>query len=574
MGEAIKHAFSGVTIDSFVAKIQTGFSGITESMAALRTAFDFTSSTVKFFFNTFTGVVKGFATAYTGMMYGIVRVWQETADALGFDGIAEKLKGTTDFLGGLTKEFARQTVADAKDATDALSGVYDSFAEVSEAGVKKANDTVKTMTKSNKLLWQNYADELVEGQKKVEEASAETAEAVKANFKDAADAISQVNTTETRTELASLGVALAEAFSQGTLSAEEYYQATEASREKLADLKAEAKDTRDAIKDTGDTAEKAGKQQAEALENATSIAGVMAGHYNGITAELQGMSSAAHDTFVTMQKGVGGINTNETIGSIEELKNELKETNQEISDLRHSALTTFDPTGISRWMNETAADAAHVKAKFLEQKIALEELFESYEQGNLTSRTFVRQAEKAAESMDLLNEQDLAKLNNAIVSAQQNMANLGESSRNTLEGLQNELDQLKGKQDEVERWNYEAQKRELKAELEEAKEKGDSTAIQNPVEQSTERSLTGALLVQEGQLVHGRSIVLSGNGEAGWVSRLTVKSLFALSKAANKTMTLTLPDNRQFSVIFAVKENCHGGTETRRTEKRFSSVSP
>ncbi|WP_066017379.1 hypothetical protein [Endozoicomonas atrinae] len=72
----------------------------------------------------------------------------------------------------------------------------------------------------------------------------------------------------------------------------------------------------------------------------------------------------------------------------------------------------------------------------------------------------------------------------------------------------------------------------------------------NPVQQSTDRSLTGALLVQEGQLINGRPIVLSGNGEAGWVSRLTVKNLFALSKAANKTMTLTLPDNRQFSVIF------------------------
>ena len=72
----------------------------------------------------------------------------------------------------------------------------------------------------------------------------------------------------------------------------------------------------------------------------------------------------------------------------------------------------------------------------------------------------------------------------------------------------------------------------------------------NPVEQTTERSLTGALLVQEGQLNHGRPIVLSGNGEAGWVSRLTVKNLFALSKAASKTMALTLPDNRQFSVIF------------------------
>ena len=40
---------------------------------------------------------------------------------------------------------------------------------------------------------------------------------------------------------------------------------------------------------------------------------------------------------------------------------------------------------------------------------------------------------------------------------------------------------------------------------------------------------------------------LSGNGEAGWVSRQTVKNLLALAKAANRTM---MPDSRQFTVIF------------------------
>ncbi|WP_419833062.1 hypothetical protein [Endozoicomonas atrinae] len=72
----------------------------------------------------------------------------------------------------------------------------------------------------------------------------------------------------------------------------------------------------------------------------------------------------------------------------------------------------------------------------------------------------------------------------------------------------------------------------------------------NPVEQNVERSLTGALLLQEGQRSHGRPIILSGGSEAGWVSRLTVKALFALSKAANNAMSLTLQDGRQFSVIF------------------------
>ncbi|WP_175404715.1 hypothetical protein, partial [Endozoicomonas atrinae] len=108
--------------------------------------------------------------------------------------------------------------------------------------------------------------------------------------------------------LASLGVTIAEAFSQGTLSLEEYTEAMDASREKLKSFKEEAEDTKDAVKNVGNTAEQAGAQQAEALTDATSIAGIMAGHYNTLTAELQGMSGAAHDAFVAMN-GVGNINT-------------------------------------------------------------------------------------------------------------------------------------------------------------------------------------------------------------------------------------------------------------------------
>ena len=72
----------------------------------------------------------------------------------------------------------------------------------------------------------------------------------------------------------------------------------------------------------------------------------------------------------------------------------------------------------------------------------------------------------------------------------------------------------------------------------------------NPVMQSTDRSLTGAMLVQEQGKLYGRPIELSGGSEAGWVSRSTVVDLLALSKIANKVMTLTLPDLREYSVIF------------------------
>ena len=72
----------------------------------------------------------------------------------------------------------------------------------------------------------------------------------------------------------------------------------------------------------------------------------------------------------------------------------------------------------------------------------------------------------------------------------------------------------------------------------------------NPVEQNVDRSLTGALLVQEQGKQHGRPIILSGGSDAGWVNRTSVVALLALSGQANQVMTLTLADNRTFSVIF------------------------
>ena len=485
MGNAIRHTLSDISIDGFVVRIKSGFTAIEESMAILKQTFTVTSNTVKFFFNSFTVAVKGFATVYTSILYGVVKVWQEVADALGFDGIAEKLKGTTDYLGSLTKEFATRTAEDFNQVKNSLVGIYDGFAEKSEAVIVKATNTVKKVTNSQKILWQSYADELVDSQKKVQEELTKTADTAKTAFKDAADAMAQVSSAETRTELASLGVTLAEALSAGTLSQEEYYQATEASREKLAEFNKEAKKTKDSVKEVGDTAEEAGEQQAEALTDATSIAGVMAGHYNTLTAELQGMSGAAHDAFVAMN-GVGNVNTEQAISSISELKSQLEDTREELNKLQHSY--TFDVTGISSWMNETAKNAAYVKSQYLEQKIALEELLESYEQGDTVARSFIRQGERAADTMNLLNNQDLDRLNNAIRSAEQNMASLGDSSRNTLNSLQDELDELQGRQSDIEQRRYQTQRDDLKALQAEAIAKGDQEAIKN---------ITSALRISE-----------------------------------------------------------------------------
>ncbi len=70
-----------------------------------------------------------------------------------------------------------------------------------------------------------------------------------------------------------------------------------------------------------------------------------------------------------------------------------------------------------------------------------------------------------------------------------------------------------------------------------------------PVAQSTDRSLTGSLIVSESLMTYGRSIVL-GDGENSLLTLADLKTLFALSELPKKKMLLTLPGGRAFTVIF------------------------
>ncbi|WP_419835411.1 tape measure protein [Endozoicomonas atrinae] len=477
MGEAIQSALSGLSFDGFVSKVETSFATLTTVMDKLKTTFTVTGNTVTFFFNSFTLAVKGFATAFLYTIGEIIFGWGKLAEVVGADSIAKEMHATTEYLRSLGKEFAKQTAEDANATKDALVGIYEALSTQHE-------QVQNGIRRESKVTWDQVREEQERYRADVEQTgqtAKQAAATTKAAFTDAANAISQVNAAETRTELASLGVALAEAFSAGTLSQEEYTQALEASRQKLAQLKKEAKGTSQSI----DKVTEAGEQQTAALEDTASIVGVIAGHYNTLAEELQGMSGAAHDAFVAMN-GVGNVNTEQAISSIAELKSQLEETREELNKLQHSY--AFDVTGISSWMNETAKHAAYVKSQYLEQKIALEELLESYELGGSTARSFLRQGERAADTMNLLNNQDLDRLNNAIRSAEQNMDSFGDSSRNTLNSLQDELDELQGRQSDIEQRRYQTQRDDLKGQQAEAIAKGDQEAIKN---------ITSALRISE-----------------------------------------------------------------------------
>ena len=71
----------------------------------------------------------------------------------------------------------------------------------------------------------------------------------------------------------------------------------------------------------------------------------------------------------------------------------------------------------------------------------------------------------------------------------------------------------------------------------------------DPVEQVQERSLNGALIIQEGVKLYGRPITLSSNGGA-WFTLATVRQLEALRDQPGKVMLLTLPTGERHHVTW------------------------
>lgn len=71
----------------------------------------------------------------------------------------------------------------------------------------------------------------------------------------------------------------------------------------------------------------------------------------------------------------------------------------------------------------------------------------------------------------------------------------------------------------------------------------------SPVEQTREHSITGALLIQEGLKLHGRSIELRSNGGV-WTPLAVVRQLEALRNQIVTPMELELPDARLLHVIW------------------------
>ncbi len=72
-----------------------------------------------------------------------------------------------------------------------------------------------------------------------------------------------------------------------------------------------------------------------------------------------------------------------------------------------------------------------------------------------------------------------------------------------------------------------------------------------PVEMSTEYSITGALLIDEAEMLAGRPITLQAVETQGWFRRVNLRALHALASVVGATYVFTHADGRAFNVKFA-----------------------
>lgn len=72
----------------------------------------------------------------------------------------------------------------------------------------------------------------------------------------------------------------------------------------------------------------------------------------------------------------------------------------------------------------------------------------------------------------------------------------------------------------------------------------------SPIAQATERSITGALLVDVSPRLDGRTITLQGREDSAWILRSGLATLHAWAALPGQEFTLTLNDGTARSVIF------------------------
>lgn len=291
------------------------------------------------------------------------------------------------------------------------------------------------------------------------------------------EAISKsVNQIDTRAAKA----ALDKLYREGKIDADEHAKAQDQLNKKVAELKPAADESAKAVKEIKEVSSGASAavmgvgEAADSASVSLSFFDVVLSAARTPLAALGKAALAAFDALGGLAKSKPEIDTS----SIEKTKESLKMVRSSVASLQEQLAAPFS-SGFSKWANVTLLNSASIQRSFLNQKLALQQLMDGYEKGTVTVSHLSDAAANAKSKFNLLNEADLGQLTSTLRSAQQQMDQLANSTKSTLQSLRTELLELTGTNEEIEKARMDARRQDLQAQLLEAQKLGEKEVVNN-----------------------------------------------------------------------------------------------
>lgn len=354
-----------------------------------------------------------------------------------------------------------------------------------------ATNSIEELNKLRKTLLKTYQEGRISQQEfeqgtgvlngKIKELGGSSTNAAK-DFKTLNGVMDAIAKSANNIDTRAAQQALDKLYREGKISAEQHAKAQDELNKKVAELKPAAEASTKAVKEQGaalkDTAG-AVSAVGSAVEEATTGMNFFDEVLGRARTPLAEMSEAALDAFDALQ-GISKAQPSFDTSSIDKTTDSINKSRDAIAMYRTElGQAGSRASGFGIWAMETLERSEKIKLSFLQQKAALQQLQNQYESGAITAKAFADAAANARKEFDLLDETDLSALEGAVDAAKQKMDQLAGSTKSTLESLNDELLQLKGTQEEIEKSKMDSRRRDLQAQLADARKDGDDRAVRN-----------------------------------------------------------------------------------------------
>ncbi|MEH6464682.1 MAG: tape measure protein [Shewanella psychromarinicola] len=521
----IKQAAQDIS-DFFTTMIRDGGASITatlENIAAFARALNVISGSLRLVWNVITAGLSAIALVATASFAKIIDAYAYMIEALGGDELGASIRQVSEAVKAISNGYKQQIEQDSKDINAAWQQITGEVESAANSAYKAAGDAATKSAKvqsdaANKVAdaQQNQGDATDEQTAKIKEFELamskagittvkvlrEQAAAAKATYEEvkqgAADGVASTN------ELNQAFLTYAEASIKAAAAGDKQVESSirqQAANLGLADnidgLVAQYQKLKQAQTSIGESGQQAEqhvessstnigisiqntmgvivKSAQDAGSTLGSVAKFFTDYLKSVTAEVAELSTGAVAYFKSILYGQRLVT--DSSSELEKTIQVYKNLTGEIGDLLDVQARSIDFTGISNFARKAEIAGKQAQAAYYSQRIELLKMVDALNAAESGNVGLVDSAERAANSMNLMNDQDLGVLKSAIDSAKSSMDSLRDSAQSTLDTLQDELDGYLGRQDEIEKRRYQQELADIKSQLAKAESTGDKTLI-------------------------------------------------------------------------------------------------